>query len=79
MTKWMLLNYEVSPYQALNTNGFEYELTLRISELWGLWKYTKKARALIPYHLNADEVYSPMLNKWVTPQQAKEIVNRRKS
>lgn len=79
MTKWMLLKYEIEPLQALNVAGFGYELTLRISDWWGLFKHTRKFTAVVPYNVDADKCYGPLLNKWVTPRQAKEIINQRKN
>lgn len=73
----MLLKYEMQDYQALNVDGIVYILTLRISILFGIYKYTKRAKALVPYHLNGSEVHEPLMNKWVTPKKAKEIVNQR--
>lgn len=78
MTKWMLLKYEMETFQALNVNGIGYELTITVSSWWGLFKKTRVVKAVVPYSVKAEEAYGPLLNKWVTPKQAKEIVDRRK-
>lgn len=73
----MLLKYESEKFQALNSPGWGYQLTMRISDWWGLRKYTKTFTVRVPYHLNADDVYGKLLNKWVTPKEAKRLVNQR--
>ncbi len=65
--KHMLLGYAPSsPYQSLNSNDTEYELTIRVISWWGLIDMEIKHMVRVPHNMDARKFYEPQLNVWKT-------------
>lgn len=65
MAKYRLLKYEMEEYQALNSNGIGYVLTIEDISWWGLSKKIVKHRVTVPYDMDVDKFYQPKLNVWI--------------
>ncbi len=62
--KHMLLDYRLGDYQALNTDSFEWILTVRVVSWWGLSDRIVKMKVDVPFEVSGEAFYKPKLNVW---------------
>lgn len=63
--KYRLLKYEMEKFQALNSDGWGYVLTIEVWTWWGLFKKIVKQPVQLPYHKDAGQVWSNKINVWI--------------
>jgi hypothetical protein len=66
--KYRLLKYEPEPYEALNSHGWGYILTVEVWTWWGLKKRIVKKSQQVSYSFDAEAFWEPKLNVWM-PQK----------
>ena len=64
--KYRLLKYKPSPFEPLNSDGFHWILTVEVWTWWGMIKRFYEVEIEIGPHINVQEFYDPILNKWFT-------------
>jgi hypothetical protein len=64
MAKYRLLKHRPSEFQALNSNGWGYTLTIEVWSWWGLSKKIVEKEVTVPYDTDADKFYEPKINVW---------------